>query len=491
MPVLMKIAVRNLLQHKTKTIIIGSILMVGMIIVVMGNSFVNTITESISQNYIESFSGDMIISARSPKPVSLFSIEAGGRGGFSEPIQPVPDYDSIKTYLGQDDRISAFSPQAATFGMMSMGERGRAGGILFGIDPVEYQRMFPDNLTLTAGAFLKPGEEGMLLSPRALENLERTMGGKPRIGDKIQLTGTSATGAVKIREVTIRGFFSFKKATAELNAVSLVDTNTVRGLYGMTVGAGETTTLDASDLRFLDASVDSLFGDASSVDETIESIAASVMDFENLLGDTSRRDALSRTDSGAYHYILVRLERGASYAAVQRDLERFFNENEIDARISPWLDGAGAVAKMAYNIKMIFQAIIVTIAVVAVIIIMNTLVISVSERIPEIGTIRALGGTKAFVLRMIIIETLILSVVAGLAGLIISSAAVIVSGAVGIHVSNDLLRVLLGGAEFHPLLDLKTMLVAFEIILGVGLVSAAYPVSIAVAISPVTAMQTD
>ena len=81
MPVLMKIAVRNLLQHKTKTIIIGSILMVGMIIVVMGNSFVNTITESISQNYIESFSGDMIISARSPKPVSLFSIDAEGMGG--------------------------------------------------------------------------------------------------------------------------------------------------------------------------------------------------------------------------------------------------------------------------------------------------------------------------------------------------------------------------------------------------------------------------
>ena len=38
MKVLLKIALRNLLEHKTKTLIIGSIIFLGIIVPVMGNS---------------------------------------------------------------------------------------------------------------------------------------------------------------------------------------------------------------------------------------------------------------------------------------------------------------------------------------------------------------------------------------------------------------------------------------------------------------------
>lgn len=92
---------------------------------------------------------------------------------------------------------------------------------------------------------------------------------------------------------------------------------------------------------------------------------------------------------------------------------------EIDAEVSDWLSFAGMGAEMAYSIKSVFNILILIIAVVAVIIIMNTLVISVTERIPEIGTMRAIGAQKSFVRRMILIETVMISGIFGLIGILL------------------------------------------------------------------------
>ena len=61
------------------------------------------------------------------------------------------------------------------------------------------------------------------------------------------------------------------------------------------------------------------------------------------------------------------------------------------------------------------------IAFVSTLIIMNTLVISVTERLQEIGTMRAIGAQKMFVRKMILAETLILAVSSSLIGVAISA----------------------------------------------------------------------
>jgi len=56
--------------------------------------------------------------------------------------------------------------------------------------------------------------------------------------------------------------------------------------------------------------------------------------------------------------------------------------------------GGRAIAEMSYGIKRIFNGVVLVIAVVAIIIIMNTLVISITERMAEIGTMRAIGARR-------------------------------------------------------------------------------------------------
>ena len=89
--------------------------------------------------------------------------------------------------------------------------------------------------------------------------------------------------------------------------------------------------------------------------------------------------------------------------------------------------------------------VIIVIAVVAVIIIMNTLVISVTERISEIGTMRAIGARKGFVRRMIGAETVTVAFVFGAAGVLPGLVLLFILGATGIPASNLFLRILFGG----------------------------------------------
>jgi putative ABC transport system permease protein len=128
------------------------------------------------------------------------------------------------------------------------------------------------------------------------------------------------------------------------------------------------------------------------------------------------------------------------------------------------------------------------VAVVAVIIIMNTLVISITERIGEIGTMRAIGARRSFVRGMITFETLIISLVFGLAGAAVGCAALAALGARGIETSSVFLQVLFGGPVLKPVIDPASVALSLLVIPAIGLLASLYPVSVALRIEPVKAM---
>ena len=102
------------------------------------------------------------------------------------------------------------------------------------------------------------------------------------------------------------------------------------------------------------------------------------------------------------------------------------------------------MSQLADGFKTVFNVVSV-IAIVAVIIIMNTLVISVTERIAEIGTMRAIDVHKGFVRRMIGAETVTSAFVFGGAGVSFALVLLSILGATGIRTSNEFLRILFGG----------------------------------------------
>ncbi len=208
-----------------------------------------------------------------------------------------------------------------------------------------------------------------------------------------------------------------------------------------------------------------------------------------LFGSLDERKQFSQTDSGAWHFLLIKLKDPGRIAGVTADINNFLSDREIDAEVSDWLSFAGMGAEMAYSIKSVFNILILIIAVVAVIIIMNTLVISVTERIPEIGTMRAIGAQKSFVRRMILIETVMISGIFGLIGILLGAGVLGILYLSGIQAPNFFFEVIFGGKVLHPVLSLQALGVSLVVVFIVAIAASLYPVSIALRVKPVKAMQ--
>jgi putative ABC transport system permease protein len=109
--------------------------------------------------------------------------------------------------------------------------------------------------------------------------------------------------------------------------------------------------------------------------------------------------------------------------------------------------------------------------------VLNTMLMSVSERTREIGTLRALGWSRPRVLRLILLEGILMSVAGGLAGLAIGAAGAeflirwAPQGFLGTHYSAPLFAR------------------AFAVAMGLGFVGALYPAWQASRLSPIEALK--
>jgi ABC-type lipoprotein release transport system permease subunit len=70
--VVWKIALRNLKEHKVKTIIIGTLIAIAITLLVLGNSFMDSVTAGMERTYSETYTADLIVHA--PRTLALASL---------------------------------------------------------------------------------------------------------------------------------------------------------------------------------------------------------------------------------------------------------------------------------------------------------------------------------------------------------------------------------------------------------------------------------
>jgi putative ABC transport system permease protein len=462
--------------------------MLGVMLLVVGNSFMDTIQKGIEKNYTENYTGDLFIVNDRVEDISLiFSSDA-----MSKSPRSIPEYEQVKTIVNSFDQVKETTGQLNGLATAKWGELGEAFVVLFGVNPSSYTQMFPDGVNIIDGDFLDDdGSAGIVISKSVADQFSNTAGEDIKVGDTILLTTINSVSGTKIREVPIKGIHDYGDASFDLQFISFIDENNLRIMNGMVANNVESLDLSSdeqSNLGSVDEddlfADDSLFFSGSVVSNTL----GTSIDYTSILGDTKDRDIALEVDPHAWNYLLVKLENSNDTDRMVRLINNELKENGIEATAYPWLKGAGMSAKLANTLSIVFNVLIIIIAIVAVIIIMNTLVISVSERYGEIGTMRAIGAKKSFVRNMITLETMMITLTFGALGVLFGIVILVIFRIVGIEATNQFLQILLGGAIFRPSISVSAIFTSVLSVTIVGIVASLYPVLIALKISPLEAM---
>jgi len=484
MPVLLRIAFRNLLEHKAKSLIIGVLLALGVVILVVGNSFMDTAAKGVKDTFIGNYTGDIFVSGKAKSPISLFGVQSMG-GMDATPV--IPDYDKVLARLQSEPGVRLTTGQVTGYALFSPKDSDNQGfAMLFGVDPTSYYKTF-NGFTVLQGKLLQPGDDGIVMTQSYLDRMKKDQSWAPKLGDTLLLTGMSQAG-FKIRAVTLDGIVRTRNDSDATSFISWVNVDTARILQGLTLGSDEETPVTPAQKALLSATdEDALFGAPTVIESSKKTLAAEVAKVEK----PAAPRPVSIADEGAWNFLLARSASEAAARSAIADLNLYFAKEGIDAQAADWKTAAGPFAKSIDVIRIVFNVAIIIVAIVAVIIMMNTLVISVIERTGEIGTMRALGAQKGFVRKMFLTETLAIAVVFGLIGLLLSFGVIGIIQAAHIKAGNGFLQILFAGDVLK--LAVKPVSVAMSLVLValVAVLAHLYPVSLALKVEPVRAMQTE
>ena len=501
---IIKLALRNLKEHKSKTIIISMFILFGVAIVVMGNSFLESINRGLEKDFRANITGDLAISVIPEKGtiIDLFGVNSTSITAEVPQIPALTDIDRIEQILAETDGIKLKSKLISAQVILSkdaevdlsvMQDDDKDLGImdlpismLFAGETGTYWELFPD-LKMIEGRYPAKGSNEIIVDTRVIEGFEKTWGNSLAVGDDVLL---ASMGGV-IREAKVVGVFKPANEYSAMFQSVYCEPGLARAFAELTYANSFSQELpDTVDLSLSDMSEDDLFNNDDLFDDIEDgtSILGSTTDFDNILGDTSLRDELNKTDDGAWQFVLAKLDNPHADKKIIAQLNKRFKEEGLNALAMDWKRAAYSYSGTVEGIGFIFNLLIIILAIVVFIIIMNTMVVSVIERTSEIGTMRAIGAEKKFVKKLFYSEAIVLTSLSSVAGIILAFICMLIFNSFNIAITNSIAKMILGGGLLHftptPGIILTTIIVA---LLG-SIISNRYPVKSALRITPIKAL---
>jgi ABC-type lipoprotein release transport system permease subunit len=343
-----------------------------------------------------------------------------------------------------------------------------------------------------------------------------------RIGDVLTIKAFTRSGYVQSVNVPVYGAFEFQglEKSTLAGALNLMDMVSFRELYGFMSGErlAEIQQLQkaagAHEVSRENAEAE-LFGSKASDDApapapapeakaprhitatTTPGVAPVMHDVgESLGGKLQREEARSRV------FPPDEVEKGVvlNAAVILKDpspkkiretmaaIEAQGAKDGLTLKAIDWQQAAGLIGQFVNVIRMVLYVAILIIFLIALVIINNALVMATLERVKEIGTLRAIGAQRRFILAMLVVEAIVVGIIFGGLGAALGAVIVSIVGKVGIPAKSDVWFFFFSGPRLHPFIGTSNIVAAFIIVLLVSAFSSFYPAWIAMRVTPRQAM---
>jgi len=193
-------------------------------------------------------------------------------------------------------------------------------------------------------------------------------------------------------------------------------------------------------------------------------------------------------DTGVTPNAAIVLDAGADERKAAEGISAAIAAENLGLKMVDWKKASGLVGQFIDVIWIVLVVAILIIFLVALVIINNSMLMATLDRTREIGTMRAIGAGRSYVLKMFLIESSVLGLGFGILGLLLGSGIVALLNALGIPAVTDELYFLFAGPRLRPVLLPSHLAVAFVVVFIVSVLSTLYPARIATRVAPVKAM---
>jgi ABC-type lipoprotein release transport system permease subunit len=329
------------------------------------------------------------------------------------------------------------------------------------------------------------------------------------VGDTITIKAPGKTGAFNAVNVKVYGFIQFKgiEKSGIAGTTSVMDLQSFRDLYGYVTSdkaaelAGIRSQMGATAVSREQAEA-ALFGDAGAP-ALVETTRAGAIDERALLaGVGAKRKAALAQETRAYtqeeidHGVALNaailLHDPSKLRESQAAVQAAADAAGLKLKVIDWEAASGMVGQFVLLLRGILIFALIIFFGVALVIINNAMVMAALQRVKEVGTMRAIGAQRRFVVAMLLVEIISVSVVFGLAGAALGGGVVaLIRASGGIPASTDLLFFLFSGPALLPRIGGNSVAASLILVLGVAIASALYPAWIAMRVTPVEAMSSE
>jgi hypothetical protein len=314
------------------------------------------------------------------------------------------------------------------------------------------------------------------------------------VGSTITLRGFTKSGFLEAVEVPVYGTYEFTglEEAGLQSAANLIDLVTFRELYGKmsdqardelasirdSVGVADVSREDAEAALFGGAPIEA---EAAVGDIDVDIAAVETVD------PWARQYPVEELERGLVLSAAVVLGEGASVSQVTERVEAA--AEPLGLQVVDWKGASGAIGQFVTVIRVVLLVALAIIFLVALIIVNNAMVMATLDRVPEIGTLRAIGAQRATVLGLFLTETALLGLLAGGAGAVAAVVSIVVLGRVGIPADYEVLVLMFGGPRLYPEVGLDDVAFGLLAITSVAVGSTLYPALMAARVPPIVAMQ--
>lgn len=306
----------------------------------------------------------------------------------------------------------------------------------------------------------------------------------PESFQKLTAESVPASVTEKLKEIEGVRFTTEKKLTKALTGI--LPAKEMKS-YGLTIKEAAWSYREGSKiiLNFLDVS-----GNQTGAAFRISGIYRTNNDLYEALSvfvpEAELRE-LTGLNEGQYHRIIAKLADNDLTGSVTPVIR----ESLPGLEVLSWKEIQTDLAMITDYINQIYGVFMAIILAGLAFGIVNTMLMSVLERTRELGMLSAIGMNRRRIFVMIMLESIFLSIVGGLAGMTVSAVVIGITGKTGINLVKyaEGMEAFGYSANLYPTIGADFFIILTVMIVITGILSAIYPARKALQLNPVEALR--